>query len=243
MGHQQGLTVMSPPAPPGAGGAMPATCSYWRLSATVTACLAADRVLFLDVACDRYLALPAAENGCFLSWLQSPGDAPPSPCRAMLAELGISSCAQPGFPCENVVARPPCVDSVHLPRKPVRLREILSVGRAVMSASRDVRSTPLAEILAGRFPAGAPDLPPTDDLQSRLAIFRSARPLIPIRRVCLHDCLALLDWLGPDARGVSLVLGVSARPFAAHSWLQAGDALVDDHPESPSRYQPILHLP
>lgn len=234
---------MGPPAPPRAGGAVPATSKYWRLSDTVTACLVSDRILFLDLARDRYLALPAAQNDRFLSWVQSPGGEPPHSCHAMLAELDVSTRALRGLPSECVVARPTLVDPIHVPRRRVRVRDLLSVGRATGSAWADVRSRPLANVLARRFPAAKRDAGSGADLESRLAIFRSARPLVPIRRVCLHDCLALVDWLGPSGGGVTLILGVSAFPFAAHCWLQVGADVVDDHPDSPSRYQPILHLP
>ena len=243
MGHQQGLTIMSPPAPVGAGGLMPAMSKYWRISDTVTACLASEHFLFLDIAHDRYLALPPAQNDCLLSWLESPGEAPPQSCRALLAELGVTTRPEQGPPRECFVTEPTPVDPADVPRRRVRTGDLVSVGRATISAWSDVRSKPLAEVFARRFPAAASDLHPSTDLQSRLAVFRSARPLIPVRRVCLHDCLALFDWLCPHARGVSLVLGVSASPFAAHCWLQTDCVVIDDHPESPSRYQPILHFP
>jgi hypothetical protein len=217
------------------------TSRYWRLSDTVSACLASDRILFLDIRRDRYLALPSMHNDGFLTWLRSPGDAPPRSCRPMLAQLGVRTGS--GAPAECFVATPAPIDSLYLPPRPVRIGDMLAVGRAVMSASMDVRSRPLAALLGRRLPAAMRDLRPPADLKSRLAIFRSARPFVPVRRVCLHDCLALVDWLGPGAGGITLVFGVSARPFAAHSWLQVDGEVVDDHPESPCRYQPILHLP
>lgn len=243
MGNHQGLTIMSPPALTGAGGAVPATSNYWRLSETVTACLASERMLMLDVGRDRYLALPAIQSECFLAWLQSPGDPPPQACVAILAELGISASAAEGVPVTCSVGIPTPMDSPCLARQRIGLGDVMSVARSVIAARRDLRSRPLAEVLERRFPPTTRGLNSAADLQSRLAIFRSARPLVPIPRVCLHDCLALVDWLGTDALGLTLVLGVSAFPFAAHSWLQAGDLVADDHPESPSRYVPILHLP
>jgi hypothetical protein len=120
---------------------------------------------------------------------------------------------------------------------------LVSITRAVKSASKDVRTKPLSRILAERLPVATESSRPVAELFRQLAIFRSARPLIPVPRICLHDCLALADWLGPSFRGASLVFGVSAVPFAAHCWLQKDGVVLDDHPESPSRYRPILHLP
>lgn len=235
--------MRSPPAPSGAGGAMRPMNHYWRLSPTVTACLASGRILFLDIARDRYLALPPVHNEGFLAWLQSPGDEPPQSCLPMLAELGVCDGAMRPAPVTRFVRAPIPMDSPDLRRRRVRVGDMLSVARAVVAARAAVRSRPLAEVLARYFPTATEALLPAGDLQSRLATFRSARTLVPVRRLCLHDCLALIDWLGPSAGGVTLVLGVSALPFAAHSWLQVNDLVIDDHPESPSRYQPILHLP
>lgn len=244
MGHQQGLTMMGPSALAGAGGAPSQTMRYWRVSPTVTACVVSRRLIFLDIASDRYLALPDALTDDFVTWLHSPGTPPPRSCHAMLASLGMTfEDIEHLVPMECCLAKPQPIDTPTLPAQRVSLAQLFSVGRATYSAWVDVRAGQLRDVLARRIPGPARGSEPTSGLFARLATFRSARPLVPVRRTCLHDCLALFDWLGPDARGVSLVFGVSAYPFAAHSWLQAGDIVIDDHPESPSRYQPILHLP
>jgi len=218
---------------------------YWRLGEGVTACLAADRILFLDLERDRYHALPAPLTSDFLSWLQSPATEPPVSCRAVLLDLRLDhgDGRAVGTPRACAFPRALALDSASLPGCAVRPGDCLSVGTAVIQAWNEVRSRPLAAVLARRFARPQSRTAPAGDLKIRLARFRSARPFVPVPRVCLHDCLALLDWLGPDSAGASLVFGVCARPFSAHCWLQAGDRLLDDHPESPSRYQPILHLP
>lgn len=217
---------------------------YWRLDDSVTACRSADRILFLNVGRDRYLTLPPSLNEPFAAWLSAPADAVPEALGAVLGQLDINpmQVAAAGLPAEVLVPKPSPIDSEQLPGRPVRAGDLLSVGRAVVSAARDVRARPLKDVLARRFAGRSPAEPPAPDLKSRLAVFRSVRPLIPVPRVCLHDCLALLDWLGPGS-GVTLTFGVSAYPFAAHTWLQAGDRVLDDHPESPSRFEPILQLP
>lgn len=212
---------------------------YWRLSAAVTACVAADRILFLDVAKDRYFALPPSLSESFLTWLEAPQTELPESCAAALAGFGTAGLR----PSRCTVPSPLPLDSKALARHSVSARDLVSVGRCVVSAYREVRSQPLAAVLARRFPASRPKGAPVGDLEARLATFRSARPWIPVPRVCLHDALALMDWLGASAGGVTLVFGVSTYPFAAHSWVQTDRMVLDDHPESPSRFQPILHLP
>lgn len=220
---------------------------YWRLSDTVTVCVASNRILFLDVARDKYFALPDAHKEPFLEWLAEPlGAKLPVGCRAMLTDLTVldpdGTADVVAIPCP--VARPTPIDAEPLPILPVRSHALVGVGRAVRSAYREVRYRPLAAVLARRMFDRKP-APSGGDaaLRSRLAEFRSVRPLIPVPRVCLHDCLALIDWLGPAGAGVQLVFGVSAFPFAAHCWVQAEGAVLDDHPDSPSRFEPILHFP
>ncbi len=219
---------------------------YWRLSETVTACVASDRILFLDVGRDRYFALPSGYNEPFLSWLTEWQDEDLARrCRTILADLKIisSEAARAVVPTACTVERPQPVDAEPLPPSRIRAGALVTVGKAVLSAWHDVRSKPLGAVLArrlseARFASSAPG-----DMRSRLAEFRSVRPFIPVRRICLHDCLALVDWLGPARAGAQLVFGVSAYPFAAHCWVQANGVVLDDHPESPSRFQPILHFP
>jgi hypothetical protein len=216
---------------------------YWRLSPSVTACLAADRILFLDLVRDRYLTLPKVLTADFLSWTRSPADLAPQSLHEILAELGVEAgpAQDAGFPAQVLLPKASPIESRCHPAVQVRTADLLTVWRAVASAAHDVKSRPLAEVLARRPGRRDPAAGPAPDLARRVAIFRSVRPWIPVRRICLHDCLAMLDWLGRESAGVSLVLGVSVYPFAAHCWLQAGDQVLDDHPESPSRFQPILH--
>lgn len=219
---------------------------YWRLSDTVTASIAAGRVLFLDVGRDRYFALPPTANAAFAAWLEGDrGEKPPRDCRDMLIGTGIAGPERAGqvraLPQE--VAMPAPLDADLLAQARVGTRILLGVGRAVVQAWRDVRSRPLAAILARRLPPRIAGGSPTGRGRGAcLAQFRAARPLVPVARACLHDCLALVDWLGRSGHRAELVFGVAAYPFAAHCWVQAGGRVLDDHPESPSRFAPILHF-
>lgn len=218
---------------------------YWRLADTVTACVACDQVIVLDVARDRYFAVPPASNGAFLTWLtSSDAGAPPVACQAVLAGLGLGGMGEDELrPIACPVAMPVPLDARELAAPALGAAALFGVGRAVLSAWRDVRSKPLAAVLSRRLKRHRCSGHANEDVaERRLAEFRAARPLIPIPRVCLHDCLALLDWLGKAGVSPELVLGVTAYPFAAHSWVQAGGRVLDDHPESASRFQPILHF-
>lgn len=70
--------------------------------------------------------------------------------------------------------------------------------------------------------------------------FRAAAPLVCREGECLVNSLALLLYLGRDARAVSWVFGVKAMPFAAHCWVQAGDRLLNETLDGASGYTPIM---
>lgn len=220
---------------------------YWRLTPNLTVCIAAGRVLFLDIARDRYFAAPPAINDEFANWLCSGGASTTSVrSRSLLVDLAMldPESAEGIAPKACHVAMPAPLDAQYLPPSRIGVGTIAAVGRAVMRARRDVKNRPLASILARRLsPAQYVANVQVADRRARIAAFRSARPLIPVPRVCLHDCLALVEWLGPTRAGTQLVFGVAAFPFAAHSWVQADGRVIDDHPESVSRFQPILHFP
>lgn len=219
---------------------------YWRLTDSVTACIAAGRVIFLDLARDRYFALPDELNEPFASWLISPNSTNlSSALRMALVELAIVSPdrADQLAPTPCHIDMPAALDAEPLAPVPITFRNLVGVAAAVSTAARDVRLKPLASTLGRRLsPSGfAAPIDGVDKL-ARVAAFRSVRPFIPVPRVCLHDCLALLDWFGPSRAGTQLVFGVSAFPFAAHCWVQANGRVIDDHPESVSRFEPILHF-
>lgn len=250
MGHQQRLSSTAPaspeaPASPGPRSSPAGTGIYWRLSDSLTACVATDRILFLDIKRDRYFALPDAETQDFSECLQqSAGGALPDGCRDLLVRLGIvdagGAATLTAIP--RRVTKPQPFDSEWPPQVPIRPRLLWGIGKTVIAASREIRSRPLELVLRRRLPADKVDIA-APDRANRVAQFHSIRPFIPVPRVCLHDCLALVAWLGGARGGVELVFGVSAHPFAAHCWVQAGGVVLDDHPDSPSRFQPILHFP
>jgi hypothetical protein len=221
------------------------TRSYWRLTPTVTVCVAYGRVLLLDIARDRYLGVPAESEPDFIEWLFTAGKTLPDRCRDILAGLEIAEAAAATDlnPVQCRVRMPIALDAEPLRRTPVSGRIVVGVARAVMSAWRDVRSHRLQYAIDRRSARLAGGIRRRDEIEARLAAFRSARPLIPIPRVCLHDCLALVDWLGPSSEGVELVMGVSPYPFSAHCWVQAWGRVIDDHPQSPTRFHPVLRVP
>lgn len=83
------------------------------------------------------------------------------------------------------------------------------------------------------------------DLYLLVHIFRRLRPLIFAGRDrCVLDSLGLIEFLaanGADISGLRWVVGVRARPWAAHCWFQQQEGLVvNDTCERVRQYVPIL---
>ncbi len=73
------------------------------------------------------------------------------------------------------------------------------------------------------------------DAFARLRVF-----LFSTREECLHDSLAVLEFLARHDLFPSWVFGVRARPFAAHCWVQDAGLVYNDTVEHVSTYVPIM---
>jgi hypothetical protein len=59
---------------------------------------------------------------------------------------------------------------------------------------------------------------------------------------CLPRSIAVARRLAKLGIAADLVNGVSLYPFAAHSWVQCGTALVNDRPDGVRHFMPILSI-
>lgn len=67
------------------------------------------------------------------------------------------------------------------------------------------------------------------------------RPLLfTARDRCLYDSLTLVTFLAAERISAHWVIGVRIRPFAAHSWVQHDDVVLNDQHERVRAYRPIL---
>lgn len=66
--------------------------------------------------------------------------------------------------------------------------------------------------------------------------------LFSSRNECLHDSLAVLEFLARYRIFPSWVFGVRARPFAAHCWVQDAEVVFNDTVEHVSTYVPIMAI-
>jgi hypothetical protein len=74
-----------------------------------------------------------------------------------------------------------------------------------------------------------------------VCVFRRLRPFaFTAKDQCLFHALALVKFLSYYDVFPTWVIGVRARPWAAHSWVQEGNLLLDSNPEHVCEYTPIL---
>ncbi|MDR7191804.1 lasso peptide biosynthesis B2 protein [Luteimonas terrae] len=80
---------------------------------------------------------------------------------------------------------------------------------------------------------------PESEISSAAQAFARIRPYVPVDRSCLLDSLALARYLARRRMKADLVFGVSADPFSAHCWMQAGDLVLNDTAGNASAHSPI----
>lgn len=214
----------------------------WTISPHLTACVAGDAIILLDLRRDRYSRAPAGIAGEMRDWFSEGGGAPPKAVGEFLVRSGltdeaeraaISAAADQIFIPRSV---PEDVPAAQLSR--IETTRIASQVGATWLALRTRRLEPLIRDHRARRGVPSPTDPTT--CPSLLAAYHRTRRLVPIRKNCLLDSLALDRWLGARTGRRNIVFGVTAEPFLAHCWLQTGDLLLNDHPDHVRRYSPIL---
>jgi Transglutaminase-like superfamily len=92
-----------------------------------------------------------------------------------------------------------------------------------------------------RFGAGIPEAVSPEAMLEAAAAYEKLRPFaLTAQDKCLHDSLTLVDFLAAEGLFPRWVIGVRARPFGAHSWVQIGGTVLNDQHEHVRRFRPIL---
>jgi hypothetical protein len=233
---------------------------YW-IPPHVRVCAAVTGTVVLDLKCSRYFGIGVNETRALLTLDASHGQANmlvPSPLEPMtrasaahiapaLVNAGLLSREPPGI---DPLPRTPVelggtLTTVQHPRKhPNRLRPIDAIYfvRSCKWARRAARVQMFdvaCEIAHFRSLASNPfDMGQAID---RVSLFRRLRPFaFAAEDQCLFHALALWKFLSRYGLRATWVIGVRPRPWAAHSWVQLGDVLLDADPEHVYEYIPIL---
>lgn len=213
----------------------------WHLLPHLTACRAGDAIMLLDVRQDRYFRVPSAIATAVNQWLhEGEGPLPPK-----FAELLVRNAVlRPGemaFPRHVPVSVPSTLaDSVDMPA--LGGRELSSITGRLLCTWVALRTRRLQALLVGRLKWRAGQSNGEELPGGLITSYHRLRRLVPVRKNCLLDSLALDRWL--DARGPkrTLVFGVTTEPFLAHCWLQTEQMVLNDSYDHVRRYAPILAI-
>ena len=231
------------------------------LARHVFVCRDEEYVVVLDLKRDRYFALEAARTAVLSPLL--PGWPVPSPGNSdAITAVAVDEAAAPLLR-QGWLLEQPAVSKeatpVRLPKPETELAgdgEIVAAKLGAWTVIAFVTASIFAKFalrfwrfervirrVAERNAARVNASRPLDidrarqllDAFGRMRVF-----LFSAREECLHDSLAVLEFLARHEIFPSWVFGVRARPFAAHCWVQHADIVFNDSVEHVSTYTPIM---
>lgn len=199
--------------------------------------MAGDRVVFLDVAGDRYFRLPDSLETAFLDEVSGDGARDHQALQRLLelrVLIATSSTATDSEIRELVAAGGSAIES-EPPAHRVTSGSRLEIFSMVIRTQIGLKTRRFRDVLASA--AAERDRSCSDDrwrgsdedgIREAAAAFAAARPMVPLATCCLLDSLSLLRFLARRRLFAELVIGVTGEPFAAHCWVQAGDLVLND---------------
>jgi len=125
----------------------------------------------------------------------------------------------------------------------MRPDHVVNFVRACLWSKQALRSRTLYSVACEVSAAKSNDSREPDLLRTTqlVCIFRRLRPYaFESRDRCLFHSLALLRFLALYGSHPTWVIGVCAKPWAAHSWLQLNSWVLDANPEEICGFTPIL---
>jgi hypothetical protein len=226
-------------------------------------CRDEDYIVVLDLKQDRYFALEAARTAALSAVLpgwpaQSPAGNPgeqPDLVQAGEAAapllrqgwlLAMPGTARDATPVRLLAPEAELLTGVEAMAAPVGVRSVLTFIAASVFARLALRFCSFERVIgrAGRRKAAlAAATQPLDLSRARqlVEVFGRLRVfLFSTRGECLHDSLALLEFLARHGLFPGWVFAVRARPFAAHCWVQHDSVVFNDTVEQVSAYTPIM---
>jgi hypothetical protein len=192
-------------------------------------CMAGDQVIFLDLRHDRYFRLDEASQQEWLAgfdhgqpptWFQPQALARPDDWQNPVAMS--RTLRDPKFSLARVA------QSLWVQRRV----EARLASQPFLAVLEDLR-----RLIDGRTRPGAPL---SARGQALVAGFEYARLLRSAVDRCLPRSIALAGSLAACGDRSHLVIGVTIAPFAAHSWVQHGETVLNDSLAEVQRYEPIL---
>jgi hypothetical protein len=227
--------------------------SYW-LAPHVVACRTVGGLIFLDLEHDRYLGLSGMQAADLPTLIRNwPDTYRPDPIQApeptvidrLIAKHLLVT--NPDDARRSFVLKPvpPPYDSgSEAPSPRVSVSHIRAFAWACYTAQRQLRTRSLHSIVCdfSALKHSAPMQNHTPDFALALErVFRRLRPLAFVAYDrCLFHALALLLFLSRFEIYATWVIGVRTNPWAAHSWVQYDQLLLEATPEEVYAYMPIM---
>jgi hypothetical protein len=236
---------------------------YW-LRRHIFLCTAPDSVVFLDTRRDSYFGLSGPQLAALAKvvkgWPKPAHLEHLSPALSQdeaeriadrYVQAGLLTCVE----CSGKPATPVALElnrnlvTIRInPRalRRVRFSDCMNFFLSCLSAALVPRFRTLESAVnwaAGRKARAAStgDRIDGQEVAELVGIFRKLRVLAPWgRNRCVFQALVLINFLARYNQFPTWIIGVRTHPWAAHSWVQQGDTLLDATPELVRFYTPIL---
>ncbi|PTS90576.1 lasso peptide biosynthesis B2 protein [Sphingomonas sp. HMWF008] len=202
-------------------------------------CICAGRAVFLDLERDRYFCLPAELDHMFLRWAS--GERLGDEDRDRLVASGITQAGESG-PARAATFAPASRDLGIIEGSGPSLPDLYAAVIGQFRARRALKRRPLAHIIASlaRKDPAAPLRRDESRLRQIALAFAKSALVMRAADQCLPRAIAAQQRCRHDGLDSALLIGVRLHPFAAHSWVQAGNAVVVGDLELVRLYTPIL---
>ncbi|CAN5503724.1 hypothetical protein BH10PSE12_BH10PSE12_08550 [soil metagenome] len=219
----------------------------YRLADGVSFVIINDQAIFLDVARDRYFAVPATAVIALDQPQPTDGrehdDRQP---RSLLIERGIiHAVPDMGGIRQTETCGAPMQSIGTAPGPNLSPWNIFAAMRLLIAFRIGVRRRPLHQLITD-IKALKANIPPSERADAemiRLArAFAAADLWVTPRRACLSRSLALIHASAQQGYGCEFIIGVAVNPFRAHSWVQRGTLLLNDRPDRVAQFAPILRV-
>ena len=229
---------------------------YW-LSSHVHVCVTDNYAVLLDLRRDKYIGVARehvpALGRLVVGWpVMSHSEhqhaQPPASLLNKMLDTGMLT-TDPALGRE---AQPPSIPRPQFPaieadleRRPhITIRNVFQVLIAAATAKTLLKRRSIEDVVTRvqrrkeRHASTDFDL---DAARPLVEAFLYLRPLFfTTKDECLFDSLVLVELLARNRMFPAWLFGVTTSPFKAHSWVQAGDRVLNDQPERVSQFAPIL---
>lgn len=214
----------------------------YQLTSHLSFCRAGPNVLFLDLNRDRYFRLKSELASRFIALVDD--DEVSEQAVAELLRIGVIRTADGPTqikPAEMLPASSKAAAATEGALKPTEVIRALSLEA---TAYRKLKAGQLHKLIAQlRLDKAGSSAAATLTADFPVRVIRAYEVAKLIRSPadrCLSRSIALVRRLAHHNFEAQLVIGVRAEPFAAHSWVQTGDVVLNDSPEEVCRFTPIF---